>query len=112
MKEQIVKSIMLTGGLKLNDSEPLGEDEDDIPVPKSEFMEDEPQDDSTNTITNVTAQDLKLAIPKDKTSLFDKNWIELENDSSLAKLVFNDYDTIVFAYKDEYFYVTEAIYND
>ena len=112
MKEQIVKSIMLTGGLKLNDSEPLEDDEDDIPVPRSELMEDEPQDDSTNTITNVTTQDLKLAIPKDKTSLFDKNWIELTDDSSLAKLVFNDYDTIVFAYKDEDFYVTEAIYND
>lgn len=115
LKDQLLQSIKLTGGLKLNDNEPVIEDEDDIPVPKSELMEDEPQEElqvAHDAITNVTPDDFKLAIPKDKTALFDNNWIELVDDSSVAKLVFNDYDVIVFAYQDEDFYVTEAVYDE
>lgn len=92
-----------------------GLEKDDIVVPKSEYLtennnEDE-QPNSTNIVKNISPNDIRLAIPKDKTSPYDNEWVEITDDLVFDELTFNDYDILAFAYKtDDRFYVEEATY--
>lgn len=103
------------------------EDEDLIEVPKSEFIEDDnddndennttgdiamkEEDDNSSTSMKVDIDQLKLAIPKDKTAPYSNNWIELDN-SILQEVALNDYDILAFAIDDELFEIIEAAYDE
>ncbi|KSA03304.1 uncharacterized protein AC631_00942 [Debaryomyces fabryi] len=122
-KASLATSIEQSGGLSLveEDEETNKLDEDDIEVPKSEFidnlendgmMEDNAED-TKNIIHDLKADDLVLALPKDKTSPYDNNWIEITDDSSISSLQFNDYDIIAFKHvDDDTFFVSEAAYDE
>lgn len=122
-KDSLAKSIEQSGGISLveEDEEPNKLDEDDIEVPKSEFinnlenegMMEENIEDTKNIIQDLKADDLVLALPKDKTSPYDNNWIEITDDSSISSLQFNDYDIIAFKHvDDDTFFIAEAAYDE
>ena len=117
------KAIEQSGGLPLieEDEETNKLDEDDIEVPKSEYIDNQENDrmmedneqDSKNMIQDVKAEDLILALPKDKTSPYDNKWIEITDDSSISSLKFNDYDIIAFKHvEDDAFFISEAAYDE
>ena len=74
------------------------EDEEDIAVPKSEYIDDvdeikeEVQDESA--ITKVLVDDIRVAYPKDSTQPYSNNWIELSEDSDIAELSLKDFDIL------------------
>ncbi|CCE81673.1 Piso0_002336 [Millerozyma farinosa CBS 7064] len=117
IKETLCDVISASGGLNLKEVETDGLKEDDIVVPKSEYLtesnDEDEKEDNTDIVKNISPNDIRLAIPKDKTSPYDNEWIEITNDSIFDELTFNDYDIIAFAYKtDDGFYVEEATYNE
>lgn len=88
-------------------------DEDDqIEVPKSEFAENVDDEADDNKVFKIAPEDIRIAVPKDKSSPYANEWIELFKDSDLSSLVFNDYDIIAFAYLEEPFNVVEAAYEE
>ncbi|KAK6203417.1 uncharacterized protein RJT21DRAFT_27126 [Scheffersomyces amazonensis] len=126
-KSLLSKAINASGGLSIVDDEPIpvDEDEDDeeanipIPIPKPEYMEDidiDTDDNSNsnpNIIKKVESSQLRLAIPKDKSSPYENEWIELLDDTTLSSIIFNDYDILAFAYgNDDPFDVIEAAFEE
>lgn len=122
-KESLAESINQSGGLELIEQEQQPDndiDENDIVVPKSEYMDNnetdkmlEDRENSGNVIDEINANDLGLAIPKDKTSPYDNQWIELADDASIGNITFNDYDIIAFRYiDDDEFHIIEAAYEE
>ncbi|ODV81821.1 uncharacterized protein CANTADRAFT_19430 [Suhomyces tanzawaensis NRRL Y-17324] len=124
LKSSLTTAINSSGGLNINDNEPANEDdivvpkselvdEDDIPVPKSEYLEEDAsniEENDSNSVT-VTSSSIRLAVPKDKTQPYENQWIQL-TDGLVEDLKFGDYDILAFAYEQEEFYITEAIYED
>lgn len=119
----MAKAVEQSGGLSLveEDEETNKLDEDGIEVPKSEYIDnmendgmmEDNEEDSKNMVQDVKADDLILALPKDKTSPYDNNWIEITDDSSLSSLKFNDYDVIAFKHvDDDTFFISEAAYDE
>ncbi|KAI5956793.1 hypothetical protein KGF54_000410 [Candida jiufengensis] len=81
-------------------------DEDNIPVPKSEFEINEEID--SNTI-KVEAESLRFAFPKDNSSPYDNKWIELD-DENFSDIDFKDFQILAFATnEDEEFNIIEAV---
>lgn len=129
LKTKLIKAIELCGGLTLVETEKIVL-EDDIEVPKSEFLDEEreqPEEDEEeevvvedddrlqideNVVKNVSIEDIKLAIPQDKSNAYDNKWIEIKTDEELQDLTFNDYDIIAFSYRDLNFEIVEATYDD
>lgn len=122
-KSSLAKSIEQSGGLSLieEDEETNNLNEDDIEVPKSEYIDnmendgmvEDNEEHSKNIIQDVKADDLVLALPKDKTSPYDNKWIEITDDSSISSLKFNDYDIIAFKHADDdKIFISEAAYDD
>ena len=125
VKHMLSSMINQSGGLPLADDverdvEIVGEDvdEDQIEVPKSEFIDDEEPDvimkdgpESTSSQVQVTVDQLNIAIPKDKTSPYSNQWIEVD-DSIFKDVTFNDYDILAFAIDDEPFQIVEAAYEE
>lgn len=122
-KASLAKSIEQSGGLSFDKEDEATDklDEDDIEVPKSEYidnlendkMADDNEGESKNIIQYLKADDLMLALPKDKTSPYDNKWIEITDDSSIANLKFNDYDVIAFKHVEEdAFFISEAAYDE
>lgn len=127
----LVKAINNSGGLLIEESviEGEGEDDNDIPIPKSEYIEENEDDipipesefndgdekidiEETKPLAQVTEEEITLAIPQDKTSPYSNKWIEL-SDSSIAEIEFHDYDVLGFKYvTDSDFNIIEAVYND
>ncbi|CAH6723436.1 hypothetical protein CLIB1444_15S01244 [[Candida] jaroonii] len=79
--------------------------DDDIEIPKSELIDDEASKDQIN------ANDLRIATPKDKTSPYNNEWIEIDDDI-LNDLTFKDYDILAFALEDQPFNIVEAAYEE
>ncbi|CUM47390.1 unnamed protein product [Debaryomyces tyrocola] len=122
-KSSLAKAIEQSGGISLveEDEETNKLDEDDIEVPKSEYIDnmendgmmEDNEEDFKNMIQDVKADNLILALPKDKTSPYDNNWIEITDDSSISSLKFNDYDVIAFKHvDDDRFFISEAAYDE
>ncbi|KAG2731279.1 hypothetical protein G9P44_005695 [Scheffersomyces stipitis] len=117
IKRLLIEAIVASGGLTLIEEDPLPEDEEDldednIPVPKSEYIQDEEDIDNPNIISELAPIDIRLAVPKDKTNPYGNEWIELD-DNKLANIDFNDYDILAFAYgTEESFEVIEAAYEE
>ncbi|CUM64301.1 LOW QUALITY PROTEIN: uncharacterized protein PRCAT00001901001 [Priceomyces carsonii] len=119
-KEKLKESINSSGGLIINDSESRAsdyeaenEEEMAIPVPKSGYADemDVALDDDLNVVHQIGIEEIRLAIPKDKLSPYDNQWIELHEDESLQRILFSDYDIIAFRYTgDENFTIREAAY--
>lgn len=124
-KQLLCTMINQSGGLPLVDEPEQELEEDDIEIPKSEFIDEEPEpepetgdvimkEDDTETSANnalVTAQQLSIAIPKDKTSPYSNQWIPLD-DSILKEVSFNDYDILAFGIDDEPLQIVEAAYEE
>ncbi|PVH20082.1 hypothetical protein CXQ85_001861 [Candidozyma haemuli] len=79
-------AINSSGGLRIVDN--LDVDEEGIPPPEEEGVE-------------VTAEDLSLALPKDRSAPHENQWYPVEDDKQLEDLVFNDYDLIAFKFADD-----------
>lgn len=87
-------------------------DEDSIPVPKSEFEVVE-QDVSVNgsDVQHVDPEELRVAIPRNRSSPYDNEWIELTNDN-INEIEFKDYDILAFTTgSDDQFAIVEAAYD-
>ncbi|KAI5968589.1 hypothetical protein CANMA_002334 [Candida margitis] len=85
-------------------------DEDNIPVPKSEFEVIE--DVGGGDAHQVDSDDLRIAIPRNESSPYDSEWIELSDDT-IDEVEFKDYDILAFATApDEKFAIVEAAYED
>lgn len=109
-----------TGGLQKNEVEDIPMDEDNIEVPKSEFLDDEnedievPESEFASNIDEksmIVDKQIRLAIPKDKTQPYINEWVELQ-DSILVDIQFNDYDILAFAIDDENFEIIESAYEE
>ena len=122
-KSSLARAVEQSGGLSLveEDEETNKLDNDDIEVPKSEYIDnvendgmvDDNEEDTKNIIQDVNGDDLILALPKDKTSPYDNTWIEITDDSSISSLKFNDYDIIAFKHvDDDTFFISEAAYDE
>lgn len=122
-KSSLARAVEQSGGLSLveEDEETNKLDNDDIEVPKSEYIDnvendgmvDDNEEDTKNIIQDVKGDDLILALPKDKTSPYDNTWIEITDDSSISSLKFNDYDIIAFKHvDDDTFFISEAAYDE
>lgn len=112
MKLKLINAIESSGGLTLVEEE-KEDDEDEIEVPKSEFIDDEEGEVKVddNVITSLSLKDINIAMPKDKSSPFDNKWIQID-DEVLPALTFNDYDILAFDYQDNHFEITEVTYED
>lgn len=121
----LIQVIEQSGGLLLLDNEvaAVGDDveinEDDIEIPQSEFIDGDEEtssknltEDESERILTLSSEDIKIAVPKDKTNPYSNNWIEISSDADLSSLVFNDYDIISFSYSGEPFTVVEAAYEE
>lgn len=117
---QLIDAINNSGGLLLEDKDDASYDneinEDDIEVPKSELIDDDGdvklEEGSDDNKKSVTKNEVSIAIPKDKSSPYDNQWIPID-DANLKDLIFNDYDILAFKYvNDGDFEVIEAAYED
>lgn len=118
-KESLSQAIEQSGGLVLgmeDETNDLGDD--DIEVPKSEYIDNEndmmiEEREKPNVADDISPDALTLALPKDKTAPYDNEWIEIIDDSSISNLKFNDYDIIAFKHHtDDGFFITEAAYEE
>ena len=112
----LVDILNASGGLQLTEAEDDIE-VDDIPIPKSEYLDDVTVKSESNggdpvKVETVSSSDIRLAIAKDKTNPYANEWIELTEDSTVASIDLKDYVMLAFAYGDEDFYVTEAVYDE
>lgn len=118
IKYQLCNIINNSGGLPaIQDLEVKNEDEEDIAVPKSEYIDDvdeikeEVQDESA--IAKVLVDDIRVAYPKDSTQPYSNNWIELSEDSDIAELSLKDFDILAFAYgSEEQIEIVEPAYEE
>ena len=92
-------------------------DEEDIAVPKSEYIDnvdeikEEVQDESA--IAKVLVDDIRVAYPKDSTQPYSHNCIELSEDSDIAELSLKDFDILAFAYgSEEQIEIVEPAYEE
>ncbi|KAK6458274.1 uncharacterized protein RJT20DRAFT_126258 [Scheffersomyces xylosifermentans] len=120
LKASLADAIVASGGLELVEKDepqdPIGDDdeidEDDIPVPKSEFEDDMLEIDDPNVVKDVSAVDIRLAVPRDKTTPYSNDWLEVD-DSALSSIEFNDYDILAFSYgTEDNFNIIEAAYDE
>lgn len=109
-----------TGGLQANETDDSPMDEDNIEVPKSDFLGDEDEEidvpksefiDNIDEKPIITEKQIKLAIPKDRTQPYNNEWEEI-NDSILAEIQFKDYDILAFAIDDEQFEIIEPAFEE
>lgn len=120
LKAHLIDLLNASGGLDLNEPEDDEMDADDIPIPKSEFIDEveiktEPSVDATvplSKVENVTVSDIRIAIAKDKTAPYANEWIELVDDNTVASIELKDYVIIAFGYGNEDFFITEAVYDE
>lgn len=129
VKQSLYNIIVQSGGVPVNEQEEDIEDgigEDEIEVPKSEFIdEDDGGDDggdgggdNSNNADSGTDKlqfkhhDLKLAIPKDKTSPYSNDWIDITPETNLGDANFTDYDIIGFSIGDEPIHIIEPAYEE
>ena len=118
IKYQLCNIIKNSGGLPaIQDLEMKNEDEEDIAVPKSEYIDnvdeikEEVQDESA--IAKVLVDDIRVAYPKDSTQPYSNNWIELSEDSDIAELSLKDFDILAFAYgSEEQIEIVEPAYEE
>lgn len=118
IKYQLCDIINNSGGLPTTqDLDVKHEDEEDIEVPKSEYIDDvdeikeETPDESA--ITKVLIDDIRLAYPKDSTQAYSNSWIELGEDADIAELNLKDFDILAFAYgPEEQFQIVEPAYEE
>lgn len=80
-----MEAINESGGLRLVDAAELG---DDVPVDDEDGLQ-------------VSADELSLAFPKTKESVYDNEWIPIEDDLSVKTVVLNDYDVLAFKFADD-----------
>lgn len=80
LKRTLVDAIVASGGLTLVEAD-VGEPE---------------------TITNLSADDIRLAAPKDKLDIYANQWVDIG-----AAGAASDFDTIAFAYLKEPFEVVD-----
>lgn len=64
-------------------------------------------EDDTNVISEVSADDLRLAVPKDKLAPYANVWTDFSDAGE-----WKDYDIVAFAYQEEPFEVVEAKYDE
>ncbi|PVH17421.1 uncharacterized protein CXQ87_000306 [Candidozyma duobushaemuli] len=94
----LTNAINSTGGLRIVDN--LDPEEEGIPPPEEEGVE-------------VSAEDISLALPKDRNAPHENNWFPVEEDKQLEDLVFNDYDYIAFKFADDSgFHIEESEFGD
>lgn len=61
--------------------------------------------------TQVSAEDIVLALPSNRDAPYDNEWIEVIEDEPLKSVVFNDYDILGFKYIDDAdFHITKPEY--
>lgn len=96
LQTELAEAINALGGFQDDDS--------DIPVPKSELMEEVESE-------KVDPQSIALAVPQDKANPYDNRWIKLD-DKTLKALKFADYDILAFSVGNEDFNVTEPTYEE
>lgn len=114
---QLVYAINSSGGLLLEDNEEPDalDEEDEIDVPKSDYMEevDIKEEPGLAPKKIVDVKDITLAVPKDKAAPYDNQWIELADEQNFDLIKFSDYDLIAFKYvDDENYAIVEANYED
>ncbi|EGW30345.1 uncharacterized protein SPAPADRAFT_52437 [Spathaspora passalidarum NRRL Y-27907] len=112
LKQQVADAINNSGGVQSDEPErePVDEedDEENIPVPKSEFIENGEEEQAE---VLVTPEQLRIAVPQDMSSPYDNQWLELD-DSMLQKIKFKDYNILAFGVDDEPFDIVEAAYEE
>ncbi|RLV96556.1 hypothetical protein JA1_000040 [Spathaspora sp. JA1] len=112
-KQELADAINNSGGIQPDEpvreqqQEVDDEDEENIPVPKSEFIE---EDDEQEQVL-VKIEQLRIAVPRDLSAPYDNQWLELD-DSSLSKIKFKDYNILAFSVNDEPFEIVEAAYEE
>ncbi|EGV62566.1 hypothetical protein PSN45_000245 [Yamadazyma tenuis] len=123
LQNRLLDIINNSGGLTLSEDEPMMEDEDDIKVPKSEFIDEEEETGETDIkdaimkdspppqTRIVKAGELAIGLPRDKTSPYSNDWVTVD-DTILSTIEFNDYDILAFAVDGEPFNVVEAAYEE
>ncbi|CAD1813656.1 hypothetical protein FOB58_005183 [Candida parapsilosis] len=87
-------------------------DEDNIPVPKSEFEVVEDLREVDGTTQHVDPEELRIAFPRDRSSPYANEWIEL-TEENIDEVEFKDYDILAFttSTRDD-FAIVEAAYDD
>ena len=87
-------------------------DEDSIPVPKSEFEVVESVSGSSDEVKHVEPEELKIALPRDASSPYDNEWIEL-TEENIDEVEFKDYDILAFtSTADDKFEIVKAEYDE
>ncbi|CAK9440183.1 uncharacterized protein LODBEIA_P42830 [Lodderomyces beijingensis] len=136
IKTQLAVAINSSGGLQSAEEEVVdeeidaieddivadadGEDEEDIPVPKSEYIEEEEEEEEEQgeqvmeevSGETVEADDIRVAVPRNPASPYDNEWVELD-DSNVEEVAFKDYYILAFAtIPGEEFSIVEAAYEE
>lgn len=122
VKQSLYSIIVQSGGIAVNEEDIEEGIEEDIEVPKSEFIDegeggggDEGGDsggDSGTDKLQFNHHDLKLAIPKDKTSPYSNDWIDISPETNLGDANFSDYDIVGFSIGDEPVHIIEPAYEE
>ena len=87
-------------------------DEDSIPVPKSEFEVVDSVSGSSDEVKRVDPEELKIAVPRDASSPYDNEWIEL-TEENIDEVEFKDYDILAFTTAaDDEFEIVKAEYDE
>lgn len=93
----LVNAINSSGGLRLVDNI---DPEEDLPLPDEEG-------------TTVNAEDILLALPKDRQNPQENNWFPVTDDEHISAVVFNDYDLVAFKFADdEDFAIEQPVYEE
>ncbi|QRG35999.1 hypothetical protein FDK38_000325 [Candidozyma auris] len=94
----LTHAINSTGGLRVVDN--MNSEEDGMPLPDEEGVE-------------IAAEEISLALPKDRGDPHSNQWFPISDDKDLENLVFNDYDIIAFKSRDDSdFYIEQSEYGD
>ncbi|KAI3402916.1 hypothetical protein KGF56_004377 [Candida oxycetoniae] len=116
IREQLSLAINNSGGLPEADEnatdqmeEGVDEDEENIPVPKSEFEQVEQVEQDEEIINHkslipeeiinhklVIPEELRVAVPQNPAAPFDNQWIELNKDN-FKQVSFKDFDILAFS---------------
>lgn len=98
--------------------------EDDIEIPKSDLIDDDNSEikaeggeqeleQDSNIKKDIKSLDIKIAIPKDKSSPYDNQWIEIIRDEDFEMIGLNDYDILGFKFiEDDDIKIIEAAYDE
>ncbi|KAG7665627.1 uncharacterized protein J8A68_000833 [[Candida] subhashii] len=117
IKQELTSAINSTGGVQpIKEEEEAQEnfdDEDAIPVPKSEYLDDDVEQQTESDVVSVSPDQIRIGIPKDPTSPYDNQWTEIDSDEILSDIIFKDYDILAFEYlENQPFEIVEAAYDD